>query len=354
VTPHFSLSDEQRAQLERYAGGEASPDDVVAAEVLLAAHPWLATAISTIKGPRSYPNRVSADHGLSELREAMAVPAERSAEKRLGTRGGILRTTGSVVSIVSAAIVVIAAWMIASRPEPLSRDASTYVTDRKMRSAITLSDGTRMILAPMTKVTVPADFGRTTRTVTLAGEAHFDVQGSVQHPFIVRTNGTTTRVLGTSFSVRRYEHETVTRVAVHTGKVESRGRRAALLVSAGMMGIVNDSVARLVSPRVGSQSYTDWENGRLVFNRTPVPEMLKTLGRWYGYEFRLTDSTLASQSVSAVFKVTDAAEMMLVLKGTLGVSLTVDENVVVLKPRKHGVRRSPDKSLLTPILEMGR
>src|SRR5690606_7577189 len=57
------------------------------------------------------------------------------------------------------------------------------------------------------------------REVKLEGEAFFDVARDTLKPFIVRTTQLTTRVLGTSFSIKANVDDEVVTVSVKTGKV---------------------------------------------------------------------------------------------------------------------------------------
>jgi hypothetical protein len=90
--------------------------------------------------------------------------------------------------------------------------------------------------------------------------------------------------------------------------------------------------------------------------------LLAAVGRWYGYEFRLADSTLRAQQLSVAFKVSDPTEMMAILKGLLEVNMTFDGThggmpVVTLIPRR-GHERQPNvpvrKDVFKPSLEIGR
>jgi ferric-dicitrate binding protein FerR (iron transport regulator) len=116
---------------------------------------------------------------------------------------------------------------------------------------------------------------------------------------------------------------------------------------------VSDSIT-IIKTVGDSSNYADWTTGRLVFEETPLPVMLTALGRWYGYEFRLQDPVLVSRNVSAEFKVSDPAEMMIVLKGMLGVTLTFHGNVITLTPQHKIHRAQPRLNVFTPSLEIGK
>src|SRR5881394_540074 len=86
----------------------------------------------------------------------------------------------------------------------LLRNGLTYVTARGERGAVTLPDGTRLVLAPDSRLRVRDSLRGAAREVELEGAAFFQVAHDSSHPFLVYSAGTVTRVLGTEFSVTAY------------------------------------------------------------------------------------------------------------------------------------------------------
>jgi transmembrane sensor len=274
------------------------------------------------------------------------------------------------MSLVAIGVLALGAvaWMTRgtfrhTTPSP----ARTYATAARQRATITLTDGSRVTLAPQTTLTVAGDFGRATRTVALRGEAYFEVTSASGAPFVVQSNDVRARVLGTAFSVRRYAGDRDTRIAVVTGKVavntvagsRAAARRPAIVLSAGMVGIVTDSSAIAMSVR-DLTPYTGWVDGQLVVRDAPVSQALAMLGDWYGFEFRLHDTTLATRHLTDTFDPDNPTEMLMALKAVLNVEMTFDGNVITVRPRRSAApkarTRDTDRPLLTPPLqrEVGR
>lgn len=83
-----------------------------------------------------------------------------------------------------------------------------------------LSDGSTITLAPESSICYAADFGKeANRDVYLSGEAFFNVTKNPNAPFRVFAREITTKVLGTSFTVRSFEKDATIKVSVLTGKV---------------------------------------------------------------------------------------------------------------------------------------
>ena len=85
--------------------------------------------------------------------------------------------------------------------------------------AVTLRDGTRLVLWPASRLRIPSDFGLRTRSVELQGEAYFAVVHDASHPFVVTAHGVVTRDVGTAFDIRAYADDPGVRVAVAEGEV---------------------------------------------------------------------------------------------------------------------------------------
>jgi len=174
----------------------------------------------------------------------------------------------------------------------------------------------------------------------------------------VRTAGVLTRVLGTTFDIRRYPGDADGRVIVWSGKVATGARNASMTLTAGMAGRFTDSTV-IGAAANDSTTFTDWARGRLVFKNAPVPVVLATLHEWYGYEFRLSDPAMAEQYVSAEFTAGDTHEMLNIVAHMLGVNVTLRDSVLLLQPArsalspKHPMERRRDNFLSTPT-EVGR
>jgi ferric-dicitrate binding protein FerR (iron transport regulator) len=249
----------------------------------------------------------------------------------------------ALLVVVIGGVALLRSW----RTSPAKSAPREYATGTGQRAAIVLADGSRVTLAPQSRLRVGADFGARTRTVSLVGEAIFDVTTATRTPFIVSTDGVDTRVLGTTFDVRRYPDDPAVRVAVVHGKVAVRSshrppRLAPLILTSGTVGLVTDTTA--VATAVGdNDEYTSWTRGELRFRETPVRSMLDAVGRWYGYHFLLSDSTLAERHVTAQFILNEPAKTLAALKELLDVDMTFDGNRVLLRPRSNSSARSANK-----------
>jgi ferric-dicitrate binding protein FerR (iron transport regulator) len=194
----------------------------------------------------------------------------------------------------------------------------------------------------------------------LDGEAYFEVPNASGAPFIVQTGLVSTRVLGTAFFVRRYAGERNVRIGVQTGKISvttQAPHHPGMTLVAGNIGDFGDSLST-VRTSENAEGEIAWLKDELVFTNTPVSDVLVTLSRWYGYEFRYTDSTLVQGNVTAWLSTRSSAKALATLEQLLNVTVAVSGNTVTLIPRKvqRGSKgqREQQYDVWTPSKEVGR
>ncbi|KUJ62489.1 iron dicitrate transport regulator FecR [Flavobacteriaceae bacterium CRH] len=99
-----------------------------------------------------------------------------------------------------------------------------YLTDTTIENTtaalktVILPDSSRVELSPNSKIVYAGNFSDN-RKVEVNGEAYFKVKKDKKHPFEVLCNETTTKVLGTSFTVTGYTQKEVA-VELYEGSVE--------------------------------------------------------------------------------------------------------------------------------------
>ena len=96
---------------------------------------------------------------------------------------------------------------------------NTVTVPRGKEFSLRLSDGTQVWLNSESSLGFPVRFGDGPREVTVTGEAYFDVAHDEAHPFVVKTENLSVRVLGTAFNVRAHAADPLTEVVLERGSV---------------------------------------------------------------------------------------------------------------------------------------
>ena len=183
--------------------------------------------------------------------------------------------------------------------------------------AIELADGSIVTLDGASRIEVSWHL-RSRRVELQAGQALFDVTPARYRPFLTRSGSTEIAVVGTRYNVSRYRDDV--RVTVEAGKVQVRAGEAGLMLVPGEQVLVHQG--RLGTPvRVDAGTISAWTEGRLVFDRTPLGEVLEVLQRYRGTHVRMGDAGLAQLPVSGSFDSSRLDGLLALLPKVLPVEL---------------------------------
>ncbi|HEV8409374.1 MAG TPA: FecR domain-containing protein [Gemmatimonadaceae bacterium] len=272
---------------------------------------------------REKPSR-DVDRMWTRLRDAVEQEPSRAALRAKVSRPAGFRELPHrpVPAAAWAAAVVLllggsAFVVLRNRPaeRPVAAD-HVYATGPAQTAKVRLSDGSRVVLAPMSRLSVPDNFGDAQRIVTIDGEGFFDVQHNAAMPFRVRAKNAIAEDIGTRFDVRAYHDENGVAVIVAEGAVtvgQYRGNNAA-----GAEGVIARTGQRArtggadgtTTVDQASVRLTDWTAGRLTFVKTPLAEIARTIGRWYDLDVRVTDAAMGARAVTADFDAESPKEMI--------------------------------------------
>ena len=169
------------------------------------------------------------------------------------------------------------------------------------RARVTLGDGTKVYLGVVSTLHYPRKFSGKRRGVSLKGAAYFDVAHDASRPFVIAAGSTTTRVLGTAFSVSAYPRDSTINVAVREGQIAFKGLHdaTARVVTAGQVGTAHPGGRTKVTTPGDLRTELGWIDGDLVFENTPFDVVLRRLERWYAIEGTLADAELARRRLTA-------------------------------------------------------
>jgi len=192
----------------------------------------------------------------------------------------------------------------------------SVITRPGQRASVNLPDGSRAILAPNTELRYTISPNTGPRELQLDGEAYFDVRHDAARPFRVHTRRAVIQDVGTTFVVREYSTDTRARVAVRSGAVTlhaGAARDASGVAVRQGEAVAFDSSGAVVRLAGDPASDWAWTTGRLVFDEAPLPAVLAELHRWYDVDFRLDDSTLATQYFTGAFNAAPLPQVLDIL-----------------------------------------
>lgn len=204
---------------------------------------------------------------------------------------------------------------------------------------VRLPDGSAVHLNTLSAVSLR--FSEHERRVELLdGEAVFTVapeagRESKFRPFIVMAGSGSVRALGTEFGVHRRQDAVTVTVFKHSVEV-SLGKDA-VDQSASVVLSRGESVSYGPVSGLGRISEVNlshaaaWRNGRLVFDRVPLGQVVEEINRYRSGRIVLNDDALAGREVSGVFLIDDLDNSLNTIARGLNAHITpVSPSLVVL------------------------
>lgn len=338
--------------IARFFAGESTPAEAASVRQWLEAHPDQAAALSALNGATSLlanatPPGLDVEAALKRVSErrdsadVIPIGSRRPSPPKLAPIAMPARRWQPIAVRAAAAAVLLVGgglwWhsmQTAGYTNPSGGAAKTFATAVGQRDSVRLTDGTRVVLAPESRLTVAMGYGDNVREVELKGEAYFDVHHDAAHPFVVHAGGADIRDLGTTFTVRATGERGV-RVAVTSGSVSLAAAQAspnaAIVLRPGDAGTVGADGQTLAERGGAAEPDTAWTRGRLVFREAPVSVVRSELRRWYGIDLAI-DSSFASRHLSMTFDGESADRVLEVIALSLGAEVQRQGSTAVIKP----------------------
>lgn len=153
------------------------------------------------------------------------------------------------------------------------------------------------------------------RTLTLDGEAFFDVQAGPR-PFVVRTQTARVTVLGTSFLVRAHTSDNMgTDVAVKSGRVQvepaRRGEQTLMLRAGEGATVAAGRVMRVSLDMDGVNRRTMWRRGGIALVDQPLDAVFRELERQYATEIQLVNVVVGTERLTLYYPERPSLETVL-------------------------------------------
>lgn len=216
-------------------------------------------------------------------------------------------------------------------------------TERGVKGFLMLPDSTKVWLNADSKITYPDVFTGKTRDISLRGEAYFEVKKDSLHPMIVNTfKNFSLEVLGTSFNIKSYDNDDQIETTLYTGVIKARFKNKTNSQIETLTLKPNESFTYEIDLKSNSSSgktfsynkperQKAWKDGSLIFDNTPMPDVIKMLERWHGTTFIVQNTKLFDYKLSAEFKSESIVQILEIMKLIMPMEYTYSNNVVTLK-----------------------
>jgi transmembrane sensor len=256
------------------------------------------------------------------------------------------RLRSAPVAGTQAPIAAIAPVATVPEDSPFVAHYATAVGEQR---SVELPDHSTIRLNTNTALRV--EFSATARLLRMTrGEANFEVAKDPARLFTVRVAGFDFNAVGTAFNIRADSPRSV-RLTVTQGRV--RIHRTPLPAADGGQAIASpsllDDVTEVEANKevvIGQSSEriealgqeqvaaaTAWQRGMMIFEATPLEQVVTELGRYSTTRFVIVDARIGRVPVSGYFKIGDVDGLSAALQRNFGIDVQKSNNLILLSAR---------------------
>lgn len=211
------------------------------------------------------------------------------------------------------------------------------INPRGQKSVLFLADGSKVWLNAESTLNYDKDLVTSDRRdVFLEGEAFFEVAHHADKPFVVHTCDLIIHVHGTSFNVKAYAGEGRIETTLVKGKVSIRkegdpSSHASLVLNPNQRAVFLKEDRTMKVQEVSADRTAEWREDRLVFDETPLEEVITQLERWYGVKMHVYENTDLSCTLTAKVEKESLAQVMDLLAASQKITYSIKANEVFIK-----------------------
>ena len=209
-------------------------------------------------------------------------------------------------------------WLLSNyRHNQFSRQYTEIITPMGQKTMILLPDSSRVWLNSGSTLKYNRNFNGKERDVTLMGEAFFKVKKDKSRRFRVTTGSLYVDVHGTCFNIKNYSDDNKQEITVVEGIVgisNSRSKKEIRRLTKGQQASLNKKSGEITFCKGDTDLVTSWKDNELIFNNTPLPEVVKYLERWYGVNIRIESALKSEHKYTFKIKTESLREMLDMMK----------------------------------------
>jgi len=194
--------------------------------------------------------------------------------------------------------------------------------------ALTLADGTTVVLNAGSSLTYPTAFTGPDRRVTLRGEGYFEVSKDKNHPFIVKTDKQEIEVLGTHFNLNAYADDPAVKTTLLEGAVKVTAGKQAKILKPGDQSVLQDN--DLTVKQVDTETAVAWKNGLFIFEDEPLKEIMRKISRWYDVEIIYQEVDSDKRFGGSAPRYSNVSKLLKRLESTGGIHFKIEGRRIIV------------------------
>ena len=246
------------------------------------------------------------------------VPANDAQPPRWGRWAGVGGAT------IAAGLALVFALQPVARNSPIQ----DFRSPAGKSSQIALGDGTRIVLAPASHLTVQGE------QLALAGTGYFDVPHKPGRTLVVRAGDFQITDVGTRFAVANEADGVSVDVAEGALSVTSAQLAAPIALAAGHGLYADRSSGTVSKTKVDPGRVATWRSGKLQFDEAPLALVARDISRYSGATVTV-DPAIAGQPFSGVIAIDEGASPARAVAQILSLDAKPVAGGIRLEPRRR-------------------
>ncbi|MDD2512525.1 MAG: FecR domain-containing protein [Proteiniphilum sp.] len=207
---------------------------------------------------------------------------------------------------------------------------SEVYAPRRSKLRMKLPDGSVVWLNADSKISYSEKFGRKNRHIQLTGEGYFEVKQG-EYPFIVQTDSSQIKVLGTKFNIKNYSNEDYIKISLLEGSIALSGGNKEYIMKPGNTMTLNK--ANQVYTLTENIDYAEqWINNKVFWDETPLITISKELERQFDVQFTFDSESLRHLIFhgSFIIETNNLEEILDIMAETNKFKYSIDKNNVYI------------------------
>ena len=237
---------------------------------------------------------------------------------------------------VAASVIVLAvlSTMVWKTPMTVSHDDIIVATQMNIKQA-TLPDSTQIHLSENSKIVYSANFGKGKKSVTLEGEATFDVGHKGEGQLQVNAGETIIEDIGTVFQVKAYTDSNIIKVKVTQGQVHFYSKtNEGVVINANECGTYNKTTKQfqLIVPTAEVLAQTGMH---VHFQGMLMKEVAQIISKAYKVDIKFAQASIGDRQITVKFDGENLELVLQVIAETLEVNLEKSEKAYTFKLKEQ-------------------
>ncbi|GAB3424897.1 FecR domain-containing protein [Niabella aquatica] len=208
-------------------------------------------------------------------------------------KGGLVTFSWWKFSAAAASVAaVLLVFVFINKPRP------GQFTAQQEHLKVSLDDHSLVTLFPHAVLLVSPDFNKRMRTVTLKGNARFDIAKNPDKPFIIHNNDMEVAVLGTSFTIQ--QGKDFNTVFVHSGKVKASLQEQSIIAVARQKIVRDNKTNQLKLVNITADIDEILQTQTIKVRDMRIDSLAHLLEDLYNIEVK-PDATINSRKITSTY-----------------------------------------------------